>query len=111
VGEEEEDLVGDWILNAQTIWASRQVSELSRTDPIAALKDIREIQGRNPSAPVLANLAAGPLEDLLVYKGPEVIDQIEALAQGDPAFRELLSGVWRNRIREDVWNRVQALIS
>jgi uncharacterized protein DUF6869 len=111
VGEQQEDLVGDWILNAKTIWASTRVSELSRTDPTAALDVILEIQRRSPPARVLANLAAGPLEDLLVYKGPEVIDQIETLAEVEPAFRSLLAGVWRNRIREDIWNRVQALIA
>ena len=108
--EQGEDLVGDWILNANTIWASRRVSEMSRTDPAAALEVIRDIQRRNPPPRVLANLAAGPLEDLLVYKGPEIIDQIEILAQEDPAFRRLLGGVWRNQIHGDVWNRVQALI-
>jgi uncharacterized protein DUF6869 len=110
VSEEEGDLVGDWILNAETIWASRRLSELSRTEPSAVLGLIQAIQRRNPSDRVLANLAAGPLEDLLVYKGPEVIDQLETLARSDAAFRSLLAGVWRNRIREDVWKRVQALI-
>ena len=52
----------------------------------------------------------GPLEDLLVYHGPDVIDKIEALATSDPEFRGLLGGVWRNKIREDVWERIQVLV-
>jgi hypothetical protein len=38
------------------------------------------------------------------------IDQIEALGKADPHFRDLLGGVWRNQIREDVWERVHGLV-
>jgi hypothetical protein len=71
---------------------------------------ILEVLGRQPLPRVLGNLAAGPLEDLLVYQGPLIIDKVEALAAADPAFRRLLSGVWRNQIREDVWERIQRLV-
>jgi hypothetical protein len=110
VDESETQLVDDWILHAQTFWAATEVSELSRNDPAWALDFILEVLRRQPLPRVLANLAAGPLEDLLVYHGPVIIDRVEALATGDPAFQRLLSGVWRNRIREDVWERIQALL-
>ncbi|TPG44774.1 hypothetical protein EAH75_10595, partial [Rhodanobacter glycinis] len=38
---------------------------------------ILEILARNPPEPILAVLAAGPLEDLIHYVGPEFIDRIE----------------------------------
>ena len=38
-------------------------------------------------------LAAGPIEDLIEYHGPKVIDRIEALARQDPEFRKMLRGV------------------
>jgi hypothetical protein len=93
VAESEPQLVDDWILHAQTFWAATRASELSRTDPKAALDFILEVKHRDPLPRVLANPAAGPLEDLLVYQGPAVIDRVEALAAGGPGFPPTLS--WR----------------
>jgi hypothetical protein len=42
----------------------------------------------------LANLAAGPLEDLINRHGNEFIDRIEQEARVNAKFRELLCGVW-----------------
>jgi hypothetical protein len=103
-----EDLVETWIISTKTFWANTRVSELCRHEPALALQVIRDILRRDSSDKVVENLAAGPLEDLLVYHGPDVIDEIEALATSDPEFRGLLGGVWRNKIREGVWERVQA---
>jgi hypothetical protein len=110
MAESETRLVDDWILHAQTFWAATEVSEFSRDDPARTLDFILEVLGRQPLPRVLGNLAAGPLENLLVYHGPLIIDRVETLAAADPAFRRLLSGVWRNKIREDVWARIQALV-
>jgi hypothetical protein len=106
----EEDLVENWIVSTKTFWANTRLSELCRHEPALALQVICDILRRDSSDKVVENLAAGPLEDLLVYHGPVVIDEVEALANGDPEFRGLLGGVWRNQIREDVWERVQALV-
>jgi len=108
--DSEQNLVHDWILHAKTFWAATRASELSRSDPEAALAFIQEVRRRDSSSRVLANLAAGPLEDLLVYHGADVIDRVEALAAADPAFRQLLAGVWQNAIRGDVWQRIRALV-
>jgi len=52
-------------------------------------------------------LAAGPLEQLIVDHGPELIGQIELLAHRSPRFRFLLSGVQSQGIDEtEVWQRV-----
>jgi hypothetical protein len=98
VTESETQLLDDWILHAQTFWAAAEVAELSRREPAATLDFILEVLKRNPQPRVLANLAAGPLEDLLVYHGPAVIERVEALAAEDTVFSQLLSGVWRNAI-------------
>lgn len=58
---------------------------------------------------ILANLSAGPLEDLLVYQGTAVIDRIEDAAEANPKFAFLLGGVWRNTISQEVWDRVCAV--
>jgi hypothetical protein len=110
VAEVEARLIDDWILHAQTFEAATKVSEISRTDPDGTLTFIFEVLRREPLPRVLANLAAGPLEDLLLYQGPAVIERVEALAARDERFRQLLASVWRNDIQQDVWDRVQALL-
>lgn len=67
---------------------------------------ILEILKRAPPGEVLAVLAAGPLEDLINYHGPEFIDRIEVQARSDRAFRELLGGVWMSSTAE-VWARLE----
>ena len=54
-----------------------------------------------------AVLAAGPLEDLLANFGPDYIDRVEELARRDSKFGDLLGGVWKNTMTEEVWHRVQ----
>lgn len=73
-------------------------------DPDDAWLCLLRILALEPSEGVIANLAAGPLEDLVNHHGAAFIDRIEAEAQRNPAFRDLMGGVWR---REDnaVWDR------
>ena len=61
---------------------------------------------REPPAKVLGILAAGPLEDLVEYHGPRFIERIEAEARRSPAFRDLLSGVWKNSTPL-IWARIE----
>jgi hypothetical protein len=56
---------------------------------------------------VFSILAAGPLEDLLADFGNEYIDRVELLARQDPKFNDLLGGVWKNAMTDDVWWRVE----
>jgi hypothetical protein len=62
---------------------------------------LKEMPGR-----VEAVFAAGPLEDLLAHFGPQYIDRVETLARQNPKFNDLLGGVWRNTMTDDVWDRV-----
>ena len=68
-----------------------------------------EAYKRDLSQRVMAVLAAGPLEDLLAKQGADFIDRIEELARIDPKFNDLLGGVWRNAMTEEVWKRVQMI--
>ncbi|SDZ07085.1 hypothetical protein SAMN04487939_11482 [Lysobacter sp. yr284] len=63
---------------------------------------------RNPPGPVLGYLAAGPLEDMIACFGDYFIERIEDTARRDPAFRDLLHGVWKNRTPDALWERVKA---
>lgn len=58
---------------------------------------------------VLANLSAGPLEDLLAHHGEKVIGRVEKLANENAKFLQLVGGVWRNAMTNEIWQRVQAL--
>ena len=77
-------------------------------DPEDCWCAILEILSRHPSGDVIAVLAAGPLEDLLVRHGPEFIDRVEQQSRQDAAFRHLLGGVWPSSIPWAVWQRIIA---
>jgi len=68
---------------------------------------ILAVLAKRPPDAVIASLAAGPLEDLIARQGKCFIDRIELAARQDPAFRELLGGVWKNRTPDDIWARVE----
>lgn len=70
---------------------------------------ILETYKHDLSEDIMAVLAAGPLEDLLAKCGPEYIDRVEELARKDPRFNELLGGVWRSTITDEIWQRLKAI--
>lgn len=82
----------------------------SREAAEAAWSATLGILARKPPGQVLANLAAGPLEDLINYWGPSYIDRIEQSAWDNVQFRNLLTGVWESSSAE-IWSRVQRAAS
>lgn len=90
-------------------WAFDDMVDMVRETPFDALETILEILKITDEERVLANLAAGPLEDLLVTHGKTVINEIIDLVKSEPKFRDLLQGVWGNSIDEAVWGRIKAL--
>jgi broad specificity phosphatase PhoE len=76
-------------------------------DPEVLWLFVQTIYKRPMSDRVFAVLAAGPVEDLIAYHGPEFIDRIETEARQNPRFRELLGGAWRNDATDEVWARVE----
>lgn len=90
----------------QLFWSFDRLDDLIRTQPAKAWPVILDILRADPSDKILQNLAAGPLEDLLVRHGSSFIDDVEAEAGRDPMFRKLLGGVWKRDIVDDVWDRV-----
>jgi hypothetical protein len=88
-------------------WAFTTLSELCETSPDRCWEVIDEIRRSDGSDKILASLAAGPLEDLLVQHGHWFIDAVETLARDDEQFRKLLGAVWQNDIAEDVWVRIK----
>src|SRR4051812_29100223 len=62
-----------------TFWAYQALDKLCASDPDRALDIILLILESSPPTRVLDNLAAGPLEDLLVRNGTKVLDRVERL--------------------------------
>ncbi len=110
----DEELIRDWIQNFRS--ASEQLSpayvemeDAVQDDPERAWQLILAVLKQDQSDNVIACLAAGPLEDLLVYHGASFIERVEELAHVDQDFNRLLGGVWGNNIQEEVWSRVTSV--
>lgn len=87
-------------------WVFEFVMNLSQYHPSAAWDVLLTLIAEARSDEHLALVAAGPMEELLKYHGPEVIGTVEAEATTNSPFRSALSGVWRSSIADDVWARV-----
>ena len=88
-------------------WAFERIDELREDDPEACWLVIDTVRRMDSSDSILSNLAAGPLEDLLVFHGAQFIERIEKIASNDPQLRKLLAAIWQNEIDDHVWERVK----
>ncbi|WP_315388971.1 DUF6869 domain-containing protein [uncultured Stenotrophomonas sp.] len=86
-----------------------RVQEPVIDDPEKVWEMIEEIRRRDGSDLILSNLAAGPLEDLLVAHGERFIDRIEATCRHDQQLRQLLGATWQNGMSDALWTRVRAI--
>jgi hypothetical protein len=91
----------------ESFWAFSALSDMCETSPDRCWEIIGQIRKADGSDKILANLAAGPLEELLVHHGKVLIDAVENLARDDEQFRKLLGALWQNSIAEDVWVRIK----
>jgi hypothetical protein len=89
-------------------WSFDRLWELVHDDPEAAWSIIQIIR-QEGSELILSNLAAGPLEDLLVTHGDRFIDRVETLAEHDAQFRRLLAATWQNSMPPEIWKRIKAV--
>jgi hypothetical protein len=89
-------------------WASESFGEIARTDPELCWELILQTLHTPHSDSVTAVLAAGPLEDLLGRFGEQFIGRVEAQAEKDAKFKDLLGGVWRNSMSDEIWARIEA---
>ena len=89
-------------------WAWEAVNALVREQPERAWSMILRLVELSPDDRVLANVAAGPLEDLLKFQPYAFIDRVENRARTDAKFRRCLSGVWGwSSIPDDVQGRMR----
>jgi hypothetical protein len=90
-------------------WVSDVEFDLRYNQPEELWKLILEIHRKDRSIPIQQVLSAGPVEDLLAMHGDRFIERVEQEARKDPQFAKLLGGVWRNRMTDEVWARLQAV--
>lgn len=91
-------------------WAAEKIWDMEHDEPEVLWTMILLIQSLAPEdAAVIENLSAGPLEMLLVHHGEKMIAVVEAEAGRNPAFANLLGGVWQNRMTDEIWARVRAI--
>lgn len=88
-------------------WVFNRFIDLIRDEPETAWILIKKILKTDSSLKMIADLSAGPLEDLLVDHGDKFIDRVEEEAKKNPDFAKLLGGVWKNAINDEVWERIQ----
>jgi uncharacterized protein (DUF736 family) len=117
--EKEEDLARAYVAAQQTesqseqshvlFWAHERTNYLTRYLPHKAWRVILLIWSMDQSIKTIQRLSAGEIEDLLVRNGIEMIPLVETEARRDPSFANLLGGVWKNRMADEVWSRLQAV--
>lgn len=95
----------------KTFWAYEKLDELCSKEPLRALKIVREIFELNPEERVIANLAAGPLEDLLVRHGLELMPHLRQYIRENKELSKLLEGVWIDKMDTDVQLALEEIVN
>lgn len=88
-------------------WVGDKEYDLMQDEPGQIWLLILEVLKRNRSDRIQEVLSAGPLEDLLAKHGEAMIDKVETEARSNPVFAQLLGGVWKNAMTDEIWARVQ----
>lgn len=87
-------------------WVNDALYSAMQCDADYALSIVEAIHEQDATQSRIEAFAAGPVEDLLVYHGQEVIDRVIARASKDPAFARVLGGVWKRDMEDSVWDLV-----
>jgi hypothetical protein len=91
--------------------AAVQVNTLAIRQPMECWSVVMKVFCETNDEWVLTNLAAGPIESLLVRHAEKIIPLLESEAVRSERFRHMLQGVWKNLIPEDIWRRLQTVRS
>jgi hypothetical protein len=67
---------------------------LTHQEPETAWAITLDLIRAAPDDQVLADIAAGPLEELIQHSHATLLDRVETAARQDPKFRRCLMGVW-----------------
>jgi hypothetical protein len=86
--------------------AFEEVDALTDKYPEDAWNFVLAVLIRSESDFIVANLAAGPVEDLLMRHPEETVRRIERDVPAKPALARMLHGVWQNDLSPDLWARI-----
>jgi hypothetical protein len=90
-------------------WSWENLTKMCESTPENGWNVILKIIALDQSDSILANVGAGPFEDLMGNHGASFIDRVESCARANPSFRRMLGVVWKNSIPDAVWNRIRAI--
>jgi hypothetical protein len=87
-----------------TIWILDLVDKLIHDEPDKALEFIVNLIDMSKDTAMLAFVAAGPLEELLVYNGTAVIEKLKIVADTSDNIQLALSGVWLDEEEDEIYS-------
>jgi hypothetical protein len=90
-------------------WTHERTHYLTNYLPHRAWRVILLIWSMDQSTETMQSLSAGEIEDLLSWNGTEIIFHVEDEARRNPSVAKLLGGVWKHRMTDEVWSRLQAV--
>ena len=101
----------DWATTPRPDWSSSDdlIYQWLDSDPDRCLAAICAVVQITDEPDIIANLAAGPLEDFLGRHGETYIEVIKELSRTQPRFLAVLSGVWRGSMTTLIWRQVEAI--
>ncbi|WP_153242682.1 DUF6869 domain-containing protein [Frateuria defendens] len=112
-----EALVNGWIelqyahqrseVTRDLINVGREIGRMVHEDPLECLRIVVEIINKDDSDLIISNVAAGPLENLIVMCGDVVIDEIECISRVNDKFKRTLGMVWQGGTPDNIWIRVE----
>ncbi len=102
--EEKEKLITAWIkatkagakmpTHTDNDWAIDIFIDLPDQNPELLWSLIQDIINIENDENLLANLAAGPIEDLMCVYGEEIIERVKKEAKENIKFKQCIQGVW-----------------
>ena len=95
-------------LHDESFWTFMAMQDLVEEFPDEAFAVVKELLKADDWQHLVGQIAAGPIEDLLVHHGPRMIDCIEAEACANPRLKHALGGVWKSNSSPEIWTRVEA---
>jgi len=91
-------------------WAWEEMHELISTEPERAWRLMIQMVRQSQDDLALAGVAAGPLEDLLAWCGPQFVERAENLAASEPRFQQALMMIYTSRLQPDIRRRIESAI-
>ena len=91
-------------------WSFEAINELTHKKPSEAMAVILEIAAIDSSDAILGNLGAGPIEDLLLYHEPFIMDRVEAEVRKNPPLRRALKAVWLDPDESPICERLNKIV-